>query len=756
MRRLHLLTVLVLVVVGSAASEAFGSPGGPGAPVVRSGSGGGVGDIAAEHTPGPDASRGAVHAFGYPPGNGATAVATGDRFTCVVTANGGVQCWGINGNGQLGDGTAVSRGTPADVTGLTSGVTAVTAGAGAHACALTLNGGVKCWGANWSGQLGDGTGVAQRPTPVDVSGLTSGVVAVTAGNSHTCALTSGGGVKCWGMNYSGQLGDGTTTDRSTPVDVTGLTSGVVAVTGGYYHTCALTSGGAVKCWGTNWNGQLGDGTTTQRTAPVDVSGLTTGVSVLATGVNHTCAVTSGGSVKCWGDYALTPVEVSGLTSGVAAVSTGGNHTCAVMSSGGVKCWGLNSSGQLGDGTTTQRTVPVDVSGLAHAVSAVAAGSDHTCALATDGGVQCWGSDGYGQLGVGGNLVLVLLTPADVPALTSGVSALATGYAHSCVVTVSGGVKCWGSNTSGQLGDGTTATRGTPAGVSGLAGGVAKLALGDSHSCALTSSGGVKCWGNNSSGQLGDGTYSQRLTPVDLSGLTSGVAAIVAGSFHTCALTTSGGVKCWGANSSGQLGDGTSTQRKTPVDVSGLTSGVIAVAAGYFHTCALTGSGGVKCWGANWYGQLGDGTTTDRAAPAAVTGLTSGAIGGYGGYGHTCALTSSGGVKCWGDNSYGQLGDGTTTNRPAPVDVVGLTSGAFGITGWGQPHVRVDERRRGEVLGVEQRPAGRRHDDATHGTDRCERAGQRDCWGVGRELPHLCADDGRRREVLGDQFVGAAR
>jgi len=204
--------------------------------------------------------------------------------------------------------------------------------------------------------------------------------------------------------------------------------------------------------------------------------------------------------------------------------------------------------------------------------------------------------------------------------SSGVQAIDAGWAHTCALTASGGVKCWGSNVDGELGDGTNTDRYTPVDVVGLSAGVQAIAAGNSHTCALTASSGVKCWGYNGYGQLGDGTNNTTSAPVDVVGLSSGVQAIAAGGHHTCALTASGGVKCWGSNVDGELGDGTTTDRSTPVDVVGLSSGVQAIAAGWGHTCALTASGGVKCWGDNYYGQLGDGTTMDRSTPVDVIGL----------------------------------------------------------------------------------------------------------------------------------------
>ena len=247
---------------------------------------------------------------------------------------------------------------------------------------------------------------------------------------------------------------------------------------GTSHSCALTIDGAVYCWGTNANGQLGDSTQTQRTIPVAVTGLGTGA-------------------------------------GATALVSGINHSCVVTSAGAVQCWGLNSNGQLGDNTTTQRLAPVTVTGLGagSGVIALAAGITHTCALTAAGAVQCWGANNLGQLG--DNTTTQRLTPAPVSGLSSGVTAIVARSNHTCAITSGGAVQCWGSNSAGQLGDNTTTTRLTPVAVTGLNAGVKAIAVATAHSCAVTSAGGVQCWGNNTAGELGDTTTTPRLTPVQV-------------------------------------------------------------------------------------------------------------------------------------------------------------------------------------------------------------------------------------------------
>jgi alpha-tubulin suppressor-like RCC1 family protein len=618
-----------------------------------------------------------------------TAVSAGDNNTCAITTGSVVKCWGGNAGGQLGDGTTIDRYKPVDVIGLGSGILAVS-GSGAHTCALTAVGGVKCWGWNAFGQLGDGT-ITQRNTPVDVIGLTSGVTAIAAGGSHTCALMASA-VKCWGDNRFGQLGDGSWNQSNEPVNVIGLPSGMTAIAAVGDHTCGLTAAGGMKCWGWNDYGQLGDGTITLRNTPIDVVGLASGVIAIAAGGSHTCALTSGRAVKCWGENNLgqlgdgtnlnrnTPVDVIGQTSGVRAIGTGWLHSCAVTAGGGTKCWGFNYYGQLGDGTMTDRNTPIDVVELSSGVITISLGGSLTCALMASEKLKCWGSNEHGELG--DNFSSPRNLPVDVVGLYSNITKITAGYSHTCSLTVTGEAMCWGENTWGQLGDNSIIQRSTPVEVIGLGYGVIAITAGRYHTCALTASWGAKCWGWNISGQLGDGTWMQRNTPVDVVGLGSGVAAISAGGLHTCALTSSAGVKCWGQNNSGQLGDGTYNWRTTPVGVVGLSSGVSAVTAGYYHTCALTATGGVKCWGENQYGQLGDGTLIQSNVPVDVLGLSSGVISITAGERHTCALTTNSVVKCWGANDSGQLGDGTWSQSNIAVDVIDMASGVTSITASG--------------------------------------------------------------------------
>jgi len=694
----------------------------------------------------------------------AIAISAGNDHTCAITkTNGEIKCWGLNTDGQLGDNSLAPKTTPTTVTGLTNAI-AVAAG-DIQTCAIILGGKAYCWGGNDQGQLGDGTTTNQK-VPVAVTGLTSGVTAIDTGISHSCAVVNGG-AKCWGLNTYGQVGNNTTTSQKTAVDVFNLTSGVSAIDVANYftttQTCATTTEGGVKCWGNNAYGKLGDGTTTQRTAPVDVSGLTAGTALVATSVDPlilassnaltisgtdaasftltggTCAnaTTLTANQACTIDitftdnvpgkkaaslnvasndpnnsiastrlkgfmlggtsisnilFSPTPVDFGAISNGEISTRTalalnynpapetitnGYQHSCAITNTGGVKCWGRNDYGQLGNANPASQAEPVEVLGVTH-VAKITAGQYHTCALSHDGTIKCWGVDLQGQLG-NGAITGDQTAPVDVVGIDDAV-AISAKHQHTCAVTSSGGVKCWGLDDQEQLGNGAiTGNQTAPVDVVGTTDAVA-IAAGENHSCAVTRSGGVKCWGDDFYGQLGNGaaTKVKQSTPVDVVGITDAVAITAAD--HTCAITRTGGVKCWGIDIQGQLGNGTAItdNQDTPVDVLGITD-AIDITASQRHTCAVTRSGATKCWGIDTNGQLGNGaiTTNDQDAPIDVPDSAD-AVSISSSFQNTCVITRTGNIKCWGYDQHGQLGNGTTTTATqfSPVTVNNFTGDAM--------------------------------------------------------------------------------
>jgi alpha-tubulin suppressor-like RCC1 family protein/serine/threonine protein kinase len=339
------------------------------------------------------------------------------------------------------------------------------------------------------------------------------------GFEHSCALSPGGAVRCWGWNSFGQCGAPSFAPRAGATVVPGLTDAVeVAV--GYAHACARLSNGTARCWGLNSSGQLGDGSATNRAAPSTVLGLT----------------------------------------GVAQLALGEGHACALLVDQTVHCWGANGSGQLGDRSNQDRRYPVAVTNLTGVVE-VAAGSEHTCARRADGTVWCWGASSFGEVGDG--WTRHHYEPARVAGLTRAV-ALGLGPYRSCAVRDDGTLWCWGRNDSGQIGDGTRRSRSTMVQVPGLRD-VSDVALAAFHACVITHDGALRCWGDNESGRLGDGTQTPR-TPRNPTRALPAVAEVRALEAHTCARLTDHTMRCWGGNAAGQLGDGTVSPRFTATPV----------------------------------------------------------------------------------------------------------------------------------------------------------------------------------------------
>jgi alpha-tubulin suppressor-like RCC1 family protein len=430
--------------------------------------------------------------------------------------------------------------------------------------------------------------------------------------------TETGGTGGGDSGEGGESGGGASGEGGSAGD-DGKSARAILVDAGAWHTCALLSDGSARCWGSNDFGQLGSGTTGPSTC-----------------VNNTA------EIGC----SLRPVPVLGL-SRAKALSLGGYQSCAVLEDGTVRCWGLNDYGELGIGTQTGpstcrvdtyefacATTPVAVSDLTNVVAVAASDEEHACALLANGSARCWGLNG-GQLGysyvgpsacrIGAFDLACAMTPVDVSNLT-GATALDTATFHTCAVVSGGSVRCWGSNLSGELGNGSTAASLEPSPVSNLTNATA-ISTGSSHSCALLANGTVACWGRNDRGQLGigpapsdalcrnpNGDVLCSTTPVTVTGLTD-VSAISVGGGHTCALLRDGTVSCWGMNDYGQIGNMAPTGLPTPMP--DLTD-VVSISAGALHTCAVRSDGSVRCWGYNVFGQLGDGTTTLSQTPVAVT------------------------------------------------------------------------------------------------------------------------------------------
>ncbi len=368
------------------------------------------------------------------------------------------------------------------------------------------------------------------PSPVSASeGIVSSPNKISAGLNHTCMVTDDAKVVCWGDNGIGQLGDGSTVNKNYPVPVidqnNNQITGVTGIAVGWQHSCALLGSGNVMCWGYNYNGQLGNN------SPADYS-----------------------------SKAVLVVENKDSTnplSNVEAITAGFNFTCALLNTGGVRCWGAHDLGKLGDGATMDRRAPPtsDIP-LGENASAIAAGQNHACAVLASGKVKCWGYNAFGQLGDNSyaNSPTPVVVKYQIDFDLEGVTAIAAGFHHNCVVTTGGAAVCWGRNEYGQLGNNSTDNSPFAVPVENLWSGIVSVSTGFSHSCGLFDTGAVYCWGGNFNGQLGNGSSTDSHVAVPVNDLEFGYTALSSGQHHSCAINDGGGVWCWGANYNGQLGN----------------------------------------------------------------------------------------------------------------------------------------------------------------------------------------------------------
>jgi alpha-tubulin suppressor-like RCC1 family protein len=627
-------------------------------------------------------------------------VACGYSHTVALRDDGTLWAWGRNFNGSLGDGTTANQSRPVRI-GNAADWVSVTAGS-ERTVAVRSDGSLWAWGRNSYGQLGDGTTIA-RSSPVQIGGDSDWITA-SAASEHTAAVRSDGSIWTFGVNTQGQLGDGSVTNRSVPTligtlyrfayfflrcngftiskdDVTPSTEdhtdfGAVGVSGfSVSHTYTITNEGSlplqldgaprVRVTGQHASdfsvtsqpaSQLEGGEITTFTIRFDPSGGGLRQATISISNNDdfrnpfTFAIQGTGKVDPFVPSLAWPSIAGGL-----------EHTVAVRSDGTLWTWGGNSNGQLGDGTTTARSAPVQI-GDDEDWASVACGYQHTVAVRTDGTLWAWGDNAGGQLGNG--TAQDQSSPVRIGSASNWAS-VACGLYHTVAVRNDGTLWAWGQHEYVHPDVGGNGSSSSPMQVrSGLDNWVS-VACGDRHTVAIRSDGSLWGWGYGSSGQLGDGTSGGiKKSPVRI-GSFNDWAFAEGGDTHTVASRGDGSLWSWGYNIAGQLGDGTTTNRLSPVQVGGAADWRF-VAAGYRYTVSIRGDGSLWAWGYNGQGQLGDGTTVNRSSPVRI-GDATWALASCG-TSHTVGMRKDGSLWAWGANNYGQLGDGTTATRTSPVEI----------------------------------------------------------------------------------------
>ena len=527
----------------------------------------------------------------------------------------------------------------------------------------------KLWacGKNDSGQLGDGTNV-NKSSPIQV-GTNNNWIAITAGNSYSFGLKSDGTLWAWGSNNYGQLGDGTVIDKSSPTQI-GTDTKWVSITAGTYHSLGLKSDGTLWAWGNNSSGQLGDGTFNNKRIPVQIGTDNKWVSV-EEGSNHSLGLKSDGTLWAWGANSVgqlgdgtssqrnSPVRI-GTDNKWISITAGSFHSLGVKSDGKIWAWGQNNFGELGDGTTANKSSPIQI-GIDNKWVSISAGYNQTFGLKSDGTLWAWGDNQFGQLGDG--TIVNKNMPVQIGIDNKWVS-IAAGAYHLIGLKSDGNLWAWGNNSSGELGDGTIINKSNPIQISVKLSVWLAISAG-SHSLGLKSDGTLWAWGDNIFGQLGDGTSIPRSSPIQI-GSDNKWISNAAGRDQSLGLKSDGSLWAWGFNQYGQLGDGTTIQKKIPVQI-GFDNKWVSIATGNQHSIALKSNGTLWAWGDNTNGQLGDGTNAQRNSPLQIGSDTSW-ISILARGDNSFGVKSNGSLWAWGKNDFGQLGDGTTINKNVPVQI----------------------------------------------------------------------------------------